>query len=426
MNKMELEEIAEKELLRELYPRALLALNRLNPLISEQKNYFYEKTEAVIHGLGVPADKADMLRDFAEKAVNLLDKAYPQVETRLKKLLIAIESSDAEIASSRRGRKTLHIAPAGEKFYVSAHMIENKRWIFDLTINKIAAEARFPDVLGLNSEALYYLQAGWRASDELDLKGRPGMTTAQTWQVLAWAAVRPGLQHIAIRKLGLNMKGPSLHWCLTAKDWIQQWPKREGKRNAQMVAVQTPLGLLTWFLGDGKMNRERLKYSINGNEEQKPKILVKEILQAASGTNYSKLLDLLDCNKWQTLKNLEPMREPIYTVIMDHTFWLIYSEKAEQIQARTLVKNIEEAQKLVERLQRQGIKAKTYTWLDSGNYYYVVQLNGTNIARAAQLYPELRPALKELIQKHGISPRGPVTRRLLELADSPPLLAQKI
>jgi len=45
-----------------------------------------------------------------------------------------------------------------------------------------------------------------------------------------------------------------------------------------------------------------LKYSINGNEEQKPKILVKEILQAASGTNYSKLLDLLDCNKWQTLK----------------------------------------------------------------------------------------------------------------------------
>jgi two-component SAPR family response regulator len=108
---------------------------------------------------------------------------------------------------------------------------------------------------------------------------------------------------------------------------------------------------------------------------------------------------------------------------MGHTFWLIYSEKAEQIQARTLVKTIEEAQKLVERLQQQGIKAKIYTWLDSGNYYYVVQLNGTNIARAAQLYPELRPALKELIQKHGISPRGPVTRRLLELADNPPLLA---
>jgi len=35
-----------------------------------------------------------------------------------------------------------------------------------------------------------------------------------------------------------------------------------------MVAVQNPLGLLTWFLGDGKMNRERLKYSINGNEDR--------------------------------------------------------------------------------------------------------------------------------------------------------------
>jgi hypothetical protein len=57
--------------------------------------------------------------------------------------------------------------------------------------------------------------------------------------------------------------------------------------------------------------------------------------------------------------------------------------------------------------------------------YYVVQLNGTNIARAAQLYPELRPALKELIQKHCISPRGPVTRRLLELADNPPLHTKK-
>jgi len=181
--------------------------------------------------------------------------------------------------------------------------------------------------------------------------------------------------------------------------------------------------MLTWYLGDGEKHPEVFRFAIQNDEKYEPKQLARQILQAAYQTGYGKLLDLLNSEKWQMLKNLEPMREPIYTVLMGHTFWLIYSEKAEQIQGRTLVKTIEEAQKLVERLQQQGIQAKIYTWLDSGNYYYVVQLNGTNIARAAQLYPELRPALKELIQKHGISPRGPVTRRLIELADNPPLLA---
>jgi hypothetical protein len=88
-----------------------------------------------------------------------------------------------------------------------------------------------------------------------------------------------------------------------------------------------------------------------------------------------------------------------------------------------VLKSLEEAQRLIQALLQQGIQAKIYTWYDpkTGKNYYVVQLNGTNIARAAQLYPELRPALKELIQKHGISPRGPVARRLIELADNPPL-----
>jgi hypothetical protein len=292
---------AGQDLLAELHSRAQLAQGQLGNLVNGQKEYLYEASEAIIDVFDLPADEADILRDFAEKAVNLLDKAYPQAEAKLQKLLKALESNNVKVELGPRAKKTLHVTPEGERWYVSAHF-QKKAWLISLPIYRVSAEAEFPDILGLNNEALYYLQAGWRASDELDLKGRPGMATAQTWQVLAWTAVRPGLQHIAIRKLDLNMKGPSLHWCLTAKDWIQQWPKHEGKRNAQMVAVQNPLGLLTWFLGDGKMSRERLKYSINGNEGQKPKILVKEILQAVSGTNYSKLLDLLNCNKWQTLK----------------------------------------------------------------------------------------------------------------------------
>ena len=90
-------------------------------------------------------------------------------------------------------------------------------------------------------------------------------------------------------------------------------------------------------------------------------------------------------------------------------------------------KTLEEAQRLVQALLQQGIQAKTYTWYDpkTGKHYYVVQLNGTNIAKAAKLYPKLRPALKELAQKHGIQPKGPVTRVLLEPAENPPLHPKK-
>jgi hypothetical protein len=100
---------------------------------------------------------------------------------------------------------------------------------------------------------------------------------------------------------------------------------------------------------------------------------------------------------------------------------LSYSEKAEQVQARTVPKTLEEAQRLVHALLQQGIQAKVYTWYDpkTGKYYYIVQLNGTNIVKAAKLYPELRPALKELAQKHGIQPKGSVSARATRARGKP-------
>ena len=48
------------------------------------------------------------------------------------------------------------------------------------------------------------------------------------------------------------------------------------------------------------------------------------------------------------------------------------------------------------------------------------QLNGHNILKLAEQHPEWRKAVKELAQKRNMQPRGPITRRLLELAENPP------
>jgi len=335
--------------------------------------------------------------------------------------LKALESNNVKVELGPRAKKTLHIAPEGERWYVSAHFRET--WLFKLSIYRVSAEAEFPDILNVSDQDLYYLQAGWRASDEGCNRNVPLMGTTQPWQIFAWAAVRYGHLRIYLSALNLNMTKPTLVWTIKSKSWKQQWPTREGKKQAQQVAKQHPLGMLAWYLGDGEKHPEALRFAIQNDEKYEPKQLAQQILQAAYQTGYGKLLDLLNSEKWQMLKKLQPTRDPVYATLLGHTFWLSYSERAQQLLARTVLKSLEEAQRLEHALQQQGIKAKIYTWYDpkTGKNYYVVQLNGTNIARAAQLYPELRLALKELIQKHGISPRGPVTRRLIELADNPPL-----
>ncbi|AJB41108.1 hypothetical protein TCARB_0030 [Thermofilum adornatum 1505] len=409
------------DLLAELYTRAQLANRELHSLVDGQKKYFYVSTEAIIDVLDLPADKADMLRDFAEKAVNLLDKAYQQTETKLQKLLTALESNNVKVELGPRAKKTLHITPEGEKWYVSAHFRET--WLISLPIYRVSADAEFPDILNVSDQDLYYLQAGWRASDESCDQNKPRMGTTQPWQALAWAAVRYGYLRIYLSALNLNMTEPTFAWTITSKSWNQQWPKREGKKLAQKIAEQHPLGMLTWYLGDGEKHPEVLRFAIQNDEKYEPKHLAQQILQVAYQTNYGILLDLLDSEKWQILKKLQPTRDPVYATLLGHTFWLSYSARAQQLLARTVLKSLEEAQRLIQALLQQGVQAKTYTWYDpkTGKNYYVVQLNGTNIARAAQLYPELRPALKELAQKHNIQPKTPLLRRLLELAENPPL-----
>jgi len=57
------------------------------------------------------------------------------------------------------------------------------------------------------------------------------------------------------------------------------------------------------YLGDGKTHPDSLLISIGNGEERKPKKLVVEIVQKAYESGYGKLLDALNCRKWEALKS---------------------------------------------------------------------------------------------------------------------------
>jgi hypothetical protein len=404
-----------QDLLAELHSRTQLAQSQLGNLVDGQKRYFYKTSEAIIDAFDLPADKTDMLRDFTETLASLLDRAYPQAETKLQKLLKALESNNVKVELGPRAKKTLHITPEGEEWYVSAHMVEDKRWLFSLPIYKVRVEAEFPDILGLNSEDLYYLQAGWRASDEGCDGNEPIMGTTQPWQVLAWAAVRYGYLRVYLSALNLNMAEPTLAWTITSKSWEQQWSTRDGKKLAQQVAKQHPLGMLTWYLGDGRRHKHNLLYAVGDNEEYKPKSLVPEILQIAYQTGYGRLLDILNSDKWQVIKRLKPARDPVYANLLGRTFWLLCRERKKRFYARTVFKSEEEAKRYTGKLESQGIYAHMCKWK---NGYIAIELPKATVTKLAENNPEWKKALKQLAQKKNI-------HWLLELAENPPLLSKE-
>jgi len=362
----------------------------------------------------LPSEKADALRCFTETLAGLLDMAHSQTEAKLQKLLSALEVNNVKIEPSPHGKKTIHFRPADEKWYVSAHM-RKKSWIYRMPIHKVSKNTEFPDILGLNSEDLYYIQAGWRASDEATSHDKAAMNTTQPWQVLAWVAVRHGTLHVSLGLLHLNaLKPPSLEWRLIS-EWRQQWSTRQGKKIAQEIAKGHPLGLLAWYLGDGKKNRYSFVFAIKNDDESKPKSLIPEILKEAYRTRYGVFLDLLESEKWAAFKNLYPKHNPVHAELAGYTLILTYNGS---IQASIDFETQQEAQKCIEALREHGITQIRTTL--SHKKYIRVYFTTSEVIRLAEKYQEWRKALKQLAKKHDLQPRGPIKRRLLELAENPP------
>ncbi|MEM0208138.1 MAG: hypothetical protein QW360_00915, partial [Thermofilum sp.] len=348
-------------LLQELYSRTQLAQSRLDNLVSEQKKFFYKTSEALIHELGLSTDKANTLRDFTEKLIMCLDKAFPQAEAKLQKLLKALENTNITIEVEPRGKKTLHLFPFGEEWYISAHF-QKKTWIYSMPIRGISTEVEFPDILNVSDQDLYYLQAGWRSSDEgHDRHARASMTTTKAWQFFAWAVTRPGSLWVYVDSLNLNKKGPTIQWLLISKSWEQQWPGTDGKKQAKQI--QHPLSQLTFFLGDGLKKKGRPEFFDGREKRPITREEAKIMLEFAYKTGIGKLMDVLECDKWKLLKSFVNQKQqfPIHATFNGYTFWLNYNNKSQSLRARTQLKDPSEAEKLLGLLGEMGIQGRIYT-----------------------------------------------------------------
>ena len=392
-----------EEMLNELAARAARAYVQLDELATRTRRYIHEAIKGIVRTFAPDEHAHAQLLKFGETCTKLLSRAHAQARERLEKVVDSLERGDVSVV--RRG-KTLRVVPRGRAWFVAAHYKDC--WLFRLPIRGVSGRTSFPDLLRLPSEKLLMLQAGWRASDECNNSGRPAMGTTQPWQILAWAATRYGLLRIWIDSVYLNKRGSTLGWTVRAESWEQRWSEKE---RARALAEQHPLGFLTLYLGDGCKHPDTLKIAVGNDEEIKPRRLVPEIIAAAYECGYGRLLDAIQCEKWQALKKLAPKQNPVYASFNSRVFWLCYSETSIHLQARTVLKSEEEARELAQELAAQGVHARINRWGE----YWVVGLCGREIAKLAERYKEWRRALRELAEKKNIRARGPVTRKLLKL-----------
>ena len=409
-------------MLRELLDRTVRALDELDSLFNGAKSYFNDAVNGIVREFKLTEKEINELNRFKEIMLELLDRTREQARERLSKLVATLEKpleGDEKAVTIEQRGKVLRVRPSDEWFVSAWLPPRDSSWRFRLRIHGVSGEAVFPDVVKWSPADLTYAQVGWRASDEsITITGKPAMGTTHPWQVIAWSATRYGRLHIAIAALHLNKRQPSIEWLLIAKDWVQQWRGPSGKQRAREIARANPLALLALYLGDGHRHPDTFAVSIGSDDEfYKRRTVVPGIIEKAYETGYGKLLDVIRCDKWLALKNLTPKRDPVYAPINGHIFWLCYYHPKGILYARTVAVSEEEARECVQLLALLGVQAKIYKWL---NRYWAIHLKGREVLKLAERFPEWRRALRELAEKRKIESRGPVTRKLLELAGSPP------
>ena len=403
------------EMLDELAARVELARNKLGTLFEEHKRYLNEVLGNLINSdLTSKLDKSAQaeLLEFKEVSVKLLEKAFPQAKERLEKLKRTLSRGEVAVRSFH-GKRTLHIVPRDERWFVLA--AHRGTWVFQLPIHGVGATVHFPDFM-LPRGALELLQAGWRASDEGTHYRSASMGTTRIDQLLAWLLTRPGVLHIRIAKLLLNKRGPSLAW-YAYSSWVQRWSKDE----ARALAFSNALALLTLYLGDGRRHPSELQIVVGRKPIYMPKRKVQEIVDNAYVCQYGELLDLVRCEKWLTLKRILPKRDPV-CVLFDSQhvharFRFKYSKRMRYFRADAHFKSEEEAKRCAEELAKLGVYASVYRVSQRGYQYWIVTLGASEIAKLARTRAEWRHALEKFLEKKGLQ-NLLVTR---ELAESPPL-----
>lgn len=401
------------EMLEELTERSEKALSQLDTLVREELNYYEEALSKTMKNFNnLSKEDVQALKEFKEAMTVLLSSANTQAKEKLLKLIDAL-NRNAIYMHARRNTYWIEDATRSVRVYAQWR----KSWIFQLAIYA-AVNTVFPDILKL-PDALALLQVGWRASDETLTHGyRARMTTTKPWQVLAWCASRPGTFNLGIVGLNLNKTKTSFKMILTSS-----WRKTlRDKREALSRATRSAISMLTWYLGDGKTNADSLRFAVGNGEVTMPKSHARAIVEAAYKCGYGQLLDAVGCEKWYALKKLTPRLNPIHAQVCNHTFLIEFSESRQQLSARAQFKSKEEVEKCIQMLAALGVKASMYEHKYRCWRYWTVYLGGNELLKLAERHEEWRRALRELVARKNVQPITQQARKLLELAESPPLL----
>jgi len=270
--------------------------------------YVEYATQEIIKTFQLTEEERRQLLHFRETLKRLLLEAWMQTKEKLTSVYNAIVEDTYRLEAMRL------YAPDGTWMYVRGDFAPR------ILIHGVTAKTRFPDLLRLPHERLKLFQLGWKASDEGNEKGRPVMSTAQPWQVFAWAAVRYGEIYIRIASVKLTREGVSASMHIAARSWRQRWSKAEA---ISLVADYLKHGewgpLLAAWLGNGnarwrKVLRGKYVLTIAAKEPWRlglgvgtyealvatgKKAFVK--LREAAGA-YGELLDLLKAHKWIYIK----------------------------------------------------------------------------------------------------------------------------
>ena len=270
--------------------------------------YVEYATQKIAEAFQLSEEEKKQLFHFRDTMKRLLREAWVQAKKRLTALYKAVAEGTYRVEGKRL------YAPDGVWMYV------REGSALHIVIHGVSADTYFPDILKLPREKLELFQIGWRASDEGNEKGRPVMSTAQPWQVFAWAAVRYGEIYIRIASVKLTREGVSVSMHIAARSWRQRWSKAEA---ISLVADYLKHGgwgpLLTAWLGDGnarwrKVLRGKYVLTIAAKEPWRLGLVASTYealvatgrkafikLRKAAGV-YGVLLDVLQSHKWIYIK----------------------------------------------------------------------------------------------------------------------------
>jgi len=402
------------DLLAELHNRIELALRILDKKINEEINKVTTKIEKIIKELHLEGEQEKALLDFKEKLVDALLAARVQAKERLEKLIMYVE--DGTITFEKKS-KTIHVKTANDvSLYISS------KGTFRLPLNNISFYAYFPELFKMTPRELIELQAGWRAGDEGE-RGTPRMETVYIEQLLFWLATRFGDVNIEIRGINLNQGNITIVYFASALSWIEQWPKKNGKNIAKIIAKR--LGLLTWYLSDGFTTKNQNVYiSIENKHKYISKYMAKKIVTWCYKKGCHIILEGWD--RWESIKNIKVhLPHPIHATIEQFTFRL-YCTKTNTgicVFARTLLKSETELQRLKELLQKRGI---SITWQVWKKKYYLAQINGQSVLKLVEQLPEWCTAARKLLKKYKLQctdedEKIPCRMQRCRPAENPPL-----